>query len=101
MVYAQPSSCPGEWHTQTPLGLWLTNGSPNIGQTTRPFSNQQKKKKRTCKVVDLAVLADHRIKLKEREQKDKYRDLVMAWTKSMEHEGDDYTYRDWCFRYSN
>ena len=29
----------------------------------------QKKKKRICKLVDFAVPADHRIKLKEREKK--------------------------------
>ena len=29
---------------------------------------------RTCKIVDFAVLADHRIKLKEYEKKDKYLD---------------------------
>ena len=34
------------------------------------------KKKRTCKIVDFAVLADHRIKLKESEKKDKYLDLA-------------------------
>ena len=34
------------------------------------------KKKRTCKIVDFAVLADHRIKLKECEKKDKYHDLA-------------------------
>ena len=34
------------------------------------------KKKRTCKVVDFAVLADHRIKLKECEKKEKYLDLA-------------------------
>ena len=34
------------------------------------------KKKRTCKIVDFAVPADHRIKLKECEKKDKYLDLV-------------------------
>ena len=34
------------------------------------------KKKRTCKIVDLAVPADHRIKLKEYEKKDKYFDLA-------------------------
>ena len=32
------------------------------------------KKKRSCKIVDFAVPADHRIKLKEREKKDKYLD---------------------------
>ena len=34
------------------------------------------KKKRTCKSVDFAVPADHRIKLKECETKDKYLDLA-------------------------
>ena len=29
--------------TQTPLGFWHTNGSPNLGQTTKPYNNQQKK----------------------------------------------------------
>ena len=32
----------------------------------------KKKKKRTCKIVDFAIPADHRIKLKECEQKHKY-----------------------------
>ena len=36
----------------------------------------KKKKKRTCKIVDFAVPADHRIKLKECEKKDKYLDLA-------------------------
>ena len=35
------------------------------------------KKKRTCKIVDFTVPADHRIKLKECEKKDKYFNL--AW----------------------
>ena len=34
------------------------------------------KKKRTWKIVDFAVPADHRIKLKECEKKDKYLDLT-------------------------
>ena len=33
-------------------------------------------KKRTCKIIDFAVPADHRIKLKECEKKDKYLDLA-------------------------
>ena len=35
-----------------------------------------KKKKKTCKIVNFAVPADHRIKLKECEKKDKYLDLA-------------------------
>ena len=62
--------------TQTPMGLWHTNGSPNLGQKTRPYDNQQKKKKKTCKIVVFAVPADHRIKLKEFEKRDKYLDLA-------------------------
>ena len=34
------------------------------------------KKKRTCKIVDFAVAADHRVNLKECEKKDKYLDLA-------------------------
>ena len=75
MVYAQPSICPGEWDAQTPLGFWDLNRSPNLDPTTRPYNNHQKK--RTCRIVDFAVLADHRVKLKESEKKDKYLDF--AW----------------------
>ena len=61
------------------MGLWHTHGSPNTGQKTRPYNNQQKKKKKKkkiCKIVDFAVPADHRIKLKECEKRDKYLDLA-------------------------
>ena len=45
MVYTQPRICPGEWHTETPMGLWHTNRSPNLGKMTRPYNNQQQQKK--------------------------------------------------------
>ena len=34
------------------------------------------KKERTCRIVEFAVPADHRVKFKESEKKDKYFDLV-------------------------
>ena len=74
MVYSQPSTCLRKWHTQTPMGLWYTKGSPNLGQKTRPYNNQQQKK--PCKIVDFAVPADYRIKLKECEKRDKNLDLA-------------------------
>ena len=74
MVYAQPRISPREWDAQTPLGFWDINGSPNLGQTTRPYNNQQKK--RSCRIVDFAVQADYRMKLKERKKSDEYIDLV-------------------------
>ena len=64
---------------------WLydnTNESSNLGQTVSDLiiinKNLEKnfKKKTTCKVVDSAVPADHRIKLKESEKKDKYLDIA-------------------------
>ncbi len=59
------------------MGLWYTNESPNLGPKTRPYYIQQKKKKKKiCKIVDFAVPADHRIKLKECEKKYKYLDLA-------------------------
>ena len=57
------------------MGLWYRNGSPNLGQKTRSYNNQQKKK-RICKIVDFALPADHRINLKECEKRDKYLDLA-------------------------
>ena len=73
MVYVQTSICPGKWDAQTPLGFWNINRSPNLGQTTRPSNNQQEKENWT---VDFAVPADHRIKLKESEKRDKYLNLA-------------------------
>ena len=40
------------------------------------INNNNNKKKKICKIVDFAVPADHRIKLKENEKKDKYLNLV-------------------------
>ena len=45
------------------MGLRRTDGSPNLGR------------KKKCKIDDLAAPADHRIKLKECEKKDKNLDL--------------------------
>ena len=59
------------------------------------------KKKRTCKIVDFAVPADHKIKQKVSEKKDKYLDLGRELTKNMEHAGDNYTNCDWCVWNSN
>ena len=49
MVYAQPNSCPRKWHTQTPMGLWHTDGSLNLGQKNRPYSNQQQQQQQQQK----------------------------------------------------
>ena len=40
------------------------------------INNNKKKKKKICKIVDFALPADHRIKLKECEKRDKYLDLA-------------------------
>ena len=62
--------------------------------------NNKNEKKRTCKIVNFAVPADHRIKLKECEKKDKYLDLARELEKK-ENEGENYTNCYWCFWYSN
>ena len=70
--------------TQMPTGYWHTNGSPNMGPTTRLYNNQPKKKKKNlqnCRIYR------HRLKLKESEKKGKYLDLARKLKKkSMEHE---------------
>ena len=65
------------------------------------INNNQQKKKRTCKIVDFAVPAEHRIKLKECEKKDKYLNLARELKKTVEHAGDNYTNSNWCFWNSN
>ena len=40
------------------------------------INKKKKKRKRICKIVDFAVLADHRINLEESEKKYKYLDLA-------------------------
>ena len=80
MVDAQLRICPREWDEQIPLGFRETNGSPNLDQTTRSYNN---KKKRTCWIVNFAIPADHRVKSKECEKRDKYlnlaRELKKLW----------------------
>ena len=74
ILYEQFRIYPGKYDAQIPLGFWDINGSPNIGQTTRPHSNQQQQqKKRTCRIVDFAVPAGHRVQLKE-SKKEGYED---------------------------
>ena len=43
---------------------------------SRPYLVIINKKKRTCKIVDFSVPADHRVKLKESEKKGKYLELA-------------------------
>ena len=45
----------------------------------------------TCRLMDFAVAADHRVKLKESEKKDKYLDLPRESKKTVAHESDGYT----------
>ena len=64
------------------MGLWHTNGSPNLSQKTRPhYYIIINEKNKICKIVDFAVSADHRIKLKEFEKGDKYFDLAREFKK--------------------
>ena len=74
MVCAQPSTCPKNAMHKL---LWDFNiQTDHLILARRPDLIIINKKKRTCKIVDLAVPADHGIKLKECEKKDKYLDLA-------------------------
>ena len=97
MVYAQPRIYLEDWDAQTPLGILIYKRSPNLDQTTRPSNNQQEE---NLPIVDFAVPADHRMKLKESEKGDKYLDLGRE-SKKLEHESDGDTYCNWCTWYSH
>ena len=48
----------------------------SIAGARRPDLVLINKKQRTCKLVDFALPADHRVKMKENEKMDKYLDLA-------------------------
>ena len=58
------------------MGFLRTDGSPDLGR--RPDLIIINKKKSICKIVDLAVLVDHRINLKECEKKDKLENMKIT-----------------------
>ena len=68
----KPSSSPGEWHK---LLLDFDKQTDHLISARKSDLIVINKKKRTRKIGDFAVPADHRIKLKESEQKDKYIEL--------------------------
>ena len=81
--------------------LWDFNiQTDHIISARRPDLIVINKKKRTCKVVDFDVPADHRIKLKESEKKDKYLDLARELKKLSNMKCTNHIC-DWCTRYSN
>ena len=59
-----------------------------------------KKKKRNCRIVEFAVQADHRVKLRENNKRDKYLDLDRELKKTVENERDGDINYNWCTRYS-
>ena len=74
MVCAQPRIPPREWDAKTSLGFWDTNGSRNIGRTTRKKKKKKKRqrKKWTCPIVGFSVPDNHSLKIKECEKRYKY-----------------------------
>ena len=90
--------------THKTLGFGDINRLSNLGQTTRPSyrkkKQQQQQQKRTCWIMDFAVPADHRVKLKKTKKRDKYQDLARELKKeTMEYESYGETNCNWCTRY--
>ena len=79
MEYAQPNISPGEWDTQNSYGIFDIQ-KDHLISTRRPDLIIIHKKKRICRIVDVAAQAYHKVKLKESEKKDKYLDLARVLT---------------------
>ena len=78
-----------KWYTHNPAAV-LKNDISEISarRTDLIIINKKKKKReRICKIVDFAVPADHRIKPKECEKKDKYIDLARELKKLWNMQG--------------
>ena len=69
--FSQPRISPGKWDAQTHLGFRDTNGSLNLGQTTRSCKNPPPQKK--TELAELWTLLSRLTT--ESEKKDKYLDL--------------------------
>ena len=85
MVFAQSRICPGKWDTHTPQGYWDTNRLPNLIRMTGLYGNHQQK---PCWILDTTLPADHRVKLKDSENKENYMNLARELKKTEEHESD-------------
>ena len=70
------------WDFDIQTDLPISARRPDLIVTNKKKKKKKKKKKRTCKIVDFAVPADHRIKLKESEKKVKYLDLAKEFLKN-------------------
>ena len=71
----------GSWRTKSDiicrvLNIWDRAIIKKKNNNNDNNNNNNNNKKITCKIVDFAVPADHRIKLKESVKKDKYLDLA-------------------------
>ena len=62
-----------------PMYFGLIHRPPLLNNNNNNNNNNNQQKKRIYKIVNSAVLADHRINLKECEKKDKYLDLAREW----------------------
>ena len=61
-----------KWYMHKPESV-QENGTHKI---LWDFEVQTEKKERTCRIVDFTIPADHRVKLKESEKRDKFLDLA-------------------------
>ena len=101
MVYTQPRIRPGEWDEQTSLVFWRTNGSPNLGQTSRSMVSQHKKNQSNSEHC-LSGWPQRKTKGKRKKKKISTWTVLENWKKqTVEHESDGDTNCKWCTRYNH
>ena len=101
MVCAQPRISPGEWDAQIPLRFWDTYGSPNLGQTTRTYNNQQQQKREVSDLWTLLSRLTIEQNWKKAERKIYTWTLLENWKKTMDHESDGDSNCHWFSWYSH
>ena len=65
-----------DFKSKNPLSGFAPKQTKELSAWRATYIVLHQQKKRTCNIVDYAVLANHRIKLKGKEKKDKYLDLA-------------------------
>ena len=68
------------WDSKTQTDHLILARRPDLVIVKR----KKKEKTRTCRIMDIALLRNHRVKIKESKKRDKYRDFARGLKKTME-----------------
>ena len=83
------------WDSKIQKYHLIATRRPDLVIVTPP-PPKKKWKKRKCRMMEFAVVTDHKVRVKENEKRDKYLVVARELEKTMGDEGDSETNCNWC-----